>query len=279
MTKTYKEKPAKAQPVVKEMTADENMRPHTPETDNNNQPEEHAPNAEDPIFQENDALRVTAIDETELGDGSSLPDMLDSSRTDGQHTVMDCVRNLITIGRKKGQVSHKDIEQCLPPEYWSAESLDEIFTNLYELGIQVVDTSSYALSGSAGKDATESKVENDDSVLPAEEGANDFTPAIDETRAYAEELESVEEVSLSDPVRMYLREIGKIPLLNSSRERELAIRVETGDADAKRQITVANLRLVVSIAKKYIGRGMPFLDLIQEGNLGLIRAVEKYDYR
>ena len=89
----------------------------------------------------------------------------------------------------------------------------------------------------------------------------------------------MEDVPLSDPVRMYLREIGKVPLLSGEKERELAIKVEAGDAEAKQQIIDANLRLVVSIAKKYIGRGMLFLDLIQEGNLGLIRAVEKFDYR
>ncbi|HCD72316.1 MAG TPA: RNA polymerase sigma factor RpoD, partial [Thermovirga lienii] len=89
----------------------------------------------------------------------------------------------------------------------------------------------------------------------------------------------LEDLPLSDPVRMYLREIGKIPLLTPEEEVELAKRVEEGDPEAKAKLIEANLRLVVSIAKKYIGRGMLFLDLIQEGNLGLIRAVEKFDYR
>ncbi len=96
---------------------------------------------------------------------------------------------------------------------------------------------------------------------------------------YGEELGQMEDMPLTDPVRMYLREIGKVPLLDAEREVELAKLVEQGDEDAKQQIIDANLRLVVSIAKKYIGRGMLFLDLIQEGNLGLIRAVEKFDYR
>jgi RNA polymerase primary sigma factor len=96
-----------------------------------------------------------------------------------------------------------------------------------------------------------------------------------------EELEALvpEGVSINDPVRMYLKEIGKIPLLNPEEEIELARRMEDGDEDAKRRLAEANLRLVVSIAKKYVGRGMLFLDLIQEGNLGLIKAVEKFDYR
>ena len=85
-------------------------------------------------------------------------------------------------------------------------------------------------------------------------------------------------VSVEDPVRMYLKEIGKVPLLSAEREIELAQRMEEGDEEAKKELAEANLRLVVSIAKRYVGRGMLFLDLIQEGNLGLIKAVEKFDY-
>ena len=86
-------------------------------------------------------------------------------------------------------------------------------------------------------------------------------------------------ISLEDPVRMYLKEIGKVPLLSAEEEIELAKRMELGDEEAKKRLAEANLRLVVSIAKRYVGRGMLFLDLIQEGNLGLIKAVEKFDYR
>ena len=86
-------------------------------------------------------------------------------------------------------------------------------------------------------------------------------------------------VSIDDPVRMYLKEIGKVPLLSADEEVELAKRMENGDIDAKKKLAEANLRLVVSIAKRYVGRGMLFLDLIQEGNLGLIKAVEKFDYK
>ena len=99
-----------------------------------------------------------------------------------------------------------------------------------------------------------------------------------------EELENIElavpdGVSIEDPVRMYLKEIGKVPLLTAEEEKELAMKMEAGDMDAKKRLAEANLRLVVSIAKRYVGRGMLFLDLIQEGNLGLIKAVEKFDYR
>ena len=105
-----------------------------------------------------------------------------------------------------------------------------------------------------------------------------------EDDAETEELENLdltvpEGVSLEDPVRMYLKEIGKVPLLTAEEEMELAIKMEDGDEAAKKRLSEANLRLVVSIAKRYVGRGMQFLDLIQEGNLGLIKAVEKFDYR
>lgn len=93
------------------------------------------------------------------------------------------------------------------------------------------------------------------------------------------DLSVPEGISVEDPVRMYLKEIGKVPLLSSEDEIDLAKRIELGDEDAKQRLTEANLRLVVSIAKRYVGRGMQFLDLIQEGNLGLIKAVEKFDYR
>ncbi len=93
------------------------------------------------------------------------------------------------------------------------------------------------------------------------------------------DLSVPEGIGLEDPVRMYLKEIGKVPLLNADEEIGLAQRMENGDADAKKRLAEANLRLVVSIAKRYVGRGMQFLDLIQEGNLGLIKAVEKFDYR
>ena len=92
------------------------------------------------------------------------------------------------------------------------------------------------------------------------------------------DLSVPEGVSIEDPVRMYLKEIGKVPLLSAEREIELAQRMEEGDEEAKKELAEANLRLVVSIAKRYVGRGMLFLDLIQEGNLGLIKAVEKFDY-
>jgi RNA polymerase primary sigma factor len=166
---------------------------------------------------------------------------------------MDKIRELIHEGREKGFVSQKDIEKFIPIEIWSTEILENVVTNLMELGIRVVD---------------EEKEEEEDT------GESSLVESAD-----GSELGKLDDIPLTDPVRMYLREIGKVPLLSPDEEIELAKRVEAGDPIAKKKIVDANLRLVVSIAKKYIGRGMLFLDLIQEGNLGLIRAVEKFDYR
>ncbi|MDR0615940.1 MAG: RNA polymerase sigma factor RpoD [Synergistaceae bacterium] len=165
---------------------------------------------------------------------------------------IDSIRDLLHIGREKGFVTYEDIEKRLPKEILSAEVLDNIYLNIMELGIDVVDEPKV-------------KDELEDDVLPLVTGPDDGTP--------------LEELPLSDPVRMYLREIGKIALLTADEEVALAKGVESGDQIAKAHLVDANLRLVVSIAKKYIGRGMLFLDLIQEGNLGLIRAVEKFDYQ
>jgi RNA polymerase primary sigma factor len=163
----------------------------------------------------------------------------------------DSIKELFNMGREKGFVTYEEIEKKLPKEILSPEVLDYIYLNIMELGIDVVD---------------EPKEKDD-----AEDETLSFPTGKDDS--------SLEELPLSDPVRMYLREIGKISLLTAEEEVELAKGVEAGDATAKAHLVDANLRLVVSIAKKYIGRGMLFLDLIQEGNLGLIRAVEKFDYQ
>jgi len=173
---------------------------------------------------------------------------------DEMSKYIENVRDLLHEGREKGFVTYEDIEKRLPAEYLNADTLDNLYFNLMELGIDVME---------------ETKVK--------EEVPEEPVPAA--IAAAAEESGELEDLPLSDPVRMYLREIGKIPLLTPEEEVELAKRVEAEEAEAKAKLVEANLRLVVSIAKKYIGRGMLFLDLIQEGNLGLIRAVEKFDYR
>ena len=135
----------------------------------------------------------------------------------------------------------------------------------------------------AGEDAFDAMLEdlrNEGVMIP---GSAEEVDADEDVEKYdtSERMESMLEqdgLTIDDPVRMYLREIGRVPLLKSEEERELAVRISEGDEDAKQVFINANLRLVVSIAKKYVGRGMPFLDLIQEGTLGLMKAVDKYDY-
>jgi len=167
----------------------------------------------------------------------------------------DSVNELIERGKKRGILTYNEIMDSLQGTELTPEQIDDIYDNLAGLGIEVVPE------------------------------AMDLEPVEDASieEKHAEEVEvdlSVPEgVGIDDPVRMYLKEIGRVPLLTPEEEVELAKRMEAGDEEAKRRLAEANLRLVVSIAKRYVGRGMLFLDLIQEGNLGLIKAVEKFDYR
>lgn len=161
------------------------------------------------------------------------------------------VRDLLHEGREKGFVTYEDIEKHLPPEYINADTLENLYFNLMELGIDVLEEAK--VKGQTPEETAPAPITVDSG------DRRDFPP--------------------SDTLGVYLREIGKIPLLTSKSEVALAKRVEAGDSEAKAKLVEANLRLVVSIAKKHIGRGLQFLDLIQEGNLGLIRAAEKFDYR
>ena len=160
------------------------------------------------------------------------------------------VRELIETGKSKGVLTYKEIVELLGDVELDSEQFDRILDTLSGLNIDVV---------------------KDEAI-----------PDVDPLPDVAEEeidISVPEGISIDDPVRMYLKEIGKVPLLTADEEIELAKRMEQGDEEAKKRLSEANLRLVVSIAKRYVGRGMLFLDLIQEGNLGLIKAVEKFDYR
>jgi len=160
------------------------------------------------------------------------------------------VSELIETGKSKGVLTYKEVVELLGDIELDSEQFNRILDTLSSLNIEVI------------KD--EPVVEADISNESEEEEIDISVP---------------EGISIDDPVRMYLKEIGKVPLLSADEEIELAKRMEEGDDEAKRRLSEANLRLVVSIAKRYVGRGMLFLDLIQEGNLGLIKAVEKFDYR
>ncbi len=166
------------------------------------------------------------------------------SNDKAQSEKMILVKKLIDKGKKKGSLTYKEIMDELENIDLSPEQIEKIYEVLETMGIDV--------SG----DIKEIEVEEGELDLSVPEG-----------------------ISIDDPVRMYLKEIGKVPLLSPDEEVSLAQRIEEGDQIARKKLAEANLRLVVSIAKRYVGRGMQFLDLIQEGNLGLIKAVEKFDYR
>jgi len=165
------------------------------------------------------------------------------------------VTDLIEKG-KQGALSNNDIEEALEELDYDMEQIDKLYETLESNGIAVP-----GYIDSTGFEELESEVEQFES---------------------AEEMEKMlaqEGLAIDDPVRMYLKEIGKVPLLDADREMELAEKMAQGDEEAKNELVEANLRLVVSIAKRYVGKGMFFLDLIQEGNLGLMKAVDKFDYQ
>ena len=177
-------------------------------------------------------------------------------------TPEERLNELLEKGKKAGKLTAKELE-CLEEMNLDSEVQDKFYETLEANGVDIDIASA------------------------------DLLPPIDDVLPEAEDLAEIEEVTekelnetealaddffTDDPVRMYLKEIGKVPLLTPEEEMELAVRVSAGDEEAKRRMTEANLRLVVSIARRYVGRGMVLLDLIQEGNLGLIKAVEKFDY-
>ena len=162
------------------------------------------------------------------------------------------VQEIVKKAKAKGKITYEELAKEL--ENTNPDQIDKVFDAFEEMGVNILN------------DDFEDEPDIDD----LKEVENLKLDEITET--------SYEGISVDDPVRMYLREIGKIPLLSYDKELELAKRILKGDEEAKQELAEANLRLVVSIAKKYVGRGMLFLDLIQEGNMGLIKAVEKFDY-
>lgn len=184
----------------------------------------------------------------------------ENTNVDEQQKMLTIMNELVEMGKKKENVLElSEIEKVFADKGMELDDdkTEKIFEYLENKGIVAM--------------VPESDTE-DDIILDVEDEPTE------------EELENIEMavpdgVSIEDPVRMYLKEIGKVPLLTADEEKELAMKMEAGDMEAKKRLAEANLRLVVSIAKRYVGRGMLFLDLIQEGNLGLIKAVEKFDYR
>ncbi len=187
----------------------------------------------------------------------------------GNTTGMDMAKfseklgELVEMGKKKKNVlEYQEVSDFFQDMPLNPDQMEKVFDYLEASGIDVLRISDSDL---------DALILSDDDDLGLEEDDDMNMENID--------LSVPEGVSIEDPVRMYLKEIGKVPLLSAEEEIELAQRMENGDEYAKKRLAEANLRLVVSIAKRYVGRGMLFLDLIQEGNLGLIKAVEKFDYR
>ena len=169
-------------------------------------------------------------------------------------TTLDVqIAEFIRSHKKSGTATDDEInDQLVIPFTLDADGIDDLLQRIQDAGISITD-----------KDGNPSA-----RVLTNEE----------EPELSDEELLGSNSAKVNDPVRMYLKEIGVVPLLTNEEEQELAILVEQGDLEAKQRLAEANLRLVVSIAKRYVGRGMQFLDLIQEGNMGLMKAVDKFDY-
>ena len=188
--------------------------------------------------------------EEELEAEAELDDMPTAPKKDKATQLND----LVELGRSKGKLTDQEIMDAMESFDFDPEQMDKLYELLEANHIQVVD---------------------EFANLPLEElelgteGTDPEEPA---------EVIAAENISVDDPVKAYLKEIGRVPLLSPEEETALAMRIMEGDSKAKKRLSEANLRLVVSIAKRYVGRGMQFLDLIQEGNLGLIKAVEKFDY-
>ncbi len=187
--------------------------------------------------------------------------------------VQDVLQGLIQRAKEHGRkLSYQTIMDSLQTFDLPPEQIDTAYEMITDSGIKLVDervAATEAPEASDGEDEDEDSEEEEEEEAESEESGRSSESA----------FQVPEGVAIDDPVRMYLKEIGRVSLLTAAEEVELAKRIEAGDEEAKKRLAEANLRLVVSIAKRYVGRGMLFLDLIQEGNLGLIKAVEKFDYR
>ncbi|MBR5524057.1 MAG: RNA polymerase sigma factor RpoD [Clostridia bacterium] len=164
------------------------------------------------------------------------------------------ISDLVELGRSKGKLTAQEIMDAMEQFDFDPEQMDKLYEQLEAHNVEVID------------DFATVELDNLEFALETQEAEETEEPAV------------TEQVAIDDPVKVYLKEIGRVPLLTPEEETALAMRIIEGDDAAKKRLSEANLRLVVSIAKRYVGRGMQFLDLIQEGNLGLIKAVEKFDY-
>ena len=201
---------------------------------------------EDNVMEKENNKKEVAVD-------SNKKSNLESKNNNIKKEEQEKVMNIIKRAKENGKITYGELANEL--EDTNPEQLDKIFDTFEDLGVDI-------------KDSDDLDIEPD----------IDDLAEMENIKVEDVDLTNMDGVSIDDPVRMYLREIGKIPLLTYDEELDLAKKILTGDEEAKQKLAESNLRLVVSIAKKYVGRGMLFLDLIQEGNMGLIKAVEKFDY-
>ncbi|MBS7403307.1 MAG: RNA polymerase sigma factor RpoD [Oscillospiraceae bacterium] len=210
-------------------------------------------------------IEKTSPEAEELLGAEALPDEREEkvlAEGEQEKTNEEKLKELIEKGKKAGRLTSKELMDVLETMNLDAEQIDKFYDALENLGIETT-----------GEDYLRPI---DEEALPELEELEEIEEVTEDELANADAI--ADSFSTDDPVRMYLKEIGKIPLLSPEEEVALAIKMSEGDEAAKQRMAEANLRLVVSIAKRYVGRGMLFLDLIQEGNLGLIKAVEKFDY-
>ena len=192
-----------------------------------------------------------------------MEELLDEVDAIADLEAMPEVQTLIKRGKEKGSLNNAEFEEVLEKTDLDPEEIDSIYLLLQKEGIDLT--------------FQDMDIETDDIDLDIDIDVAELEE-IEIEDDPVKDIDLGDSVSVNDPVRLYLKEIGKVPLLTAEQEMGIAKRMEAGDDEAKKELAEANLRLVVSIAKRYVGRGMSFLDLIQEGNLGLIKAVEKFDY-
>ena len=237
--------------------------------------------------------KVKNIEETNDKEISKKKVTNDSFLTDNEN-----IKNFIARAKKEKKASYKEMVKLFTDEKLTKTQVSEVYAKLEKSNVEIIDEieedkkeeTEQIKDENSNEQVTDIKENDDSTEVEALEPTSDVAELdiepnledIDEIEKDimfkdVEDMSFVENLNIDDPVKMFLKEIGKIPLLTFEEENELAERMVNGDDDAKKQLIESNLRLVVSIAKKYIGRGMQFLDLIQEGNLGLIKAVDKFD--
>ena len=218
---------------------------------------------------ENDVNDIGNIDDLEEFAGFDIfteePDAAAEDDAEDEVIQKKHIEELIKKGKESGKLTFEEINSALQGVNVESEDIEKIYEEAETLGIDIIgNLNEEDIIDIDDEDITETDLAQVEAEMPAEEELD---------------LSYLDGIGIDDPVKMYLKDIGKVPLLSAIDEIELAKRIEAGDSEAKKLLNEANLRLVVSIAKRYVGRGMLFLDLIQEGNLGLIKAVEKFDYR